>query len=222
MSKKRFIPFSKIKYKTALSSYEVKKISATKRLSPQEGGIHWKGIPLIKDPFSISLYQMLIWDLKPKSVVEFGTLYGGSALWIKDLCDSYELDTKVITVDSNPERILKKHPNIEYLKLDLTYDDLSLCHTLKDLPSPILFIEDAHAGLERTLRFCFNLMRPRRDYLILEDTLSLRKYTQFKNYLNKNDIQEKVLVDTMYTNRFGHNFTWNLNGFLVLDETISL
>ena len=40
----------------------------------------WKGLTLMKDPMTLTIYLQLIQELKPKSILEFGTFVGGSAL----------------------------------------------------------------------------------------------------------------------------------------------
>ena len=43
---------------------------------------------------TLTIYQQLIQDLKPKTIIEFGTYEGGSALWMNDICKSLLLNTK--------------------------------------------------------------------------------------------------------------------------------
>ena len=44
----------------------------------------WKGLTLMKDPMTLSIY-MMIQDIKPKTILEFGTCDGCSALWMEDI-----------------------------------------------------------------------------------------------------------------------------------------
>ena len=45
----------------------------------------WKGLTLMKDPMTLSIYMMMIQDIKPKTIMEFGTYDGISALWMEEL-----------------------------------------------------------------------------------------------------------------------------------------
>ena len=37
----------------------------------------------------MAMYQMLLWELKPKTIIEIGSGTGGSAVWMADLMKSY-------------------------------------------------------------------------------------------------------------------------------------
>ena len=41
--------------------------------------INWKGIERMKDAADIIIYEHMIWDIKPKSIIEIGTAQGGYA-----------------------------------------------------------------------------------------------------------------------------------------------
>ena len=44
----------------------------------------YKGISCLKCPIDLAIYAKLIWDLRPRSLVEIGTHRGGSAMWFAD------------------------------------------------------------------------------------------------------------------------------------------
>lgn len=50
----------------------------------------YRGLPLIKTPFDFALYHLLLWNLKPKTIIEIGSFAGGSALWMGDILNTYE------------------------------------------------------------------------------------------------------------------------------------
>jgi cephalosporin hydroxylase len=95
----------------------------------------------MKDPMSLTIYQQLIQDLKPKTILEFGAYEGGSALWMKDLCKSLNLNTRVITIDNNFNLNLK---DIEFIKLDV--NEIKNFNFGK-LESPMIVIEDCHHNI---------------------------------------------------------------------------
>ena len=56
----------------------------------------WRGVPIIKDPLSLTVNQQLLWELKPQTVIEFGAYKGGSALWRAEMlkmlgCRSHDI-----------------------------------------------------------------------------------------------------------------------------------
>ena len=78
----------------------------------------------MKDPMTLSIYLQLLQDLKPKTILEFGTYEGGSALWMHDLMISLNLECKIHTFDINSEKV--RLPNLESLifhQLDNFYQD---------------------------------------------------------------------------------------------------
>ncbi|MGB6324645.1 MAG: CmcI family methyltransferase, partial [Methylocella sp.] len=44
----------------------------------------YKGIPTSKNPFDLALYTRLLWDVKPRTLIEIGSCMGGSAIWFAD------------------------------------------------------------------------------------------------------------------------------------------
>ena len=42
----------------------------------------YKGIPTFKNPFDWALYPILLWEVRPKTIIEIGSNQGGSAAWL--------------------------------------------------------------------------------------------------------------------------------------------
>lgn len=161
----------------------------------------WKGLTLMKDPMTLTIYQQLIQDIKPKTIIEFGTYDGGSALWMKDLCKSLSLDTKVVTIDIKPIEPIKE---IEFINLDVNkINDFQF----SKYESPIIVIEDCHENLKGIFNKVNNFLK-KGDYFIVEDTLDISKYSEMiKLDLNKYKINRK------YCDFWGKNNTWNCDSF---------
>ena len=47
----------------------------------------WLGISIAKCPLDLHIYQEIIFELKPNVIIECGTAYGGSALYLAFICD---------------------------------------------------------------------------------------------------------------------------------------
>ena len=79
-----------------------------KRRAEQHTGDSYVGVPLSKFPEDLRVYEHLIWQQAPNTIVEIGTQSGGSALWFRDrlyLLQRYgrvRSDPLVITVDTVP------------------------------------------------------------------------------------------------------------------------
>ena len=161
----------------------------------------WKGLTLMKDPMTLTIYQQLIQDIKPKTIIEFGTYDGGSALWMKDLCKSLSLNTEVITIDIEPIKPIKE---IEFINLDVNKIDN---FEFSKYESPIIVIEDCHQNLEGIFKKVDSFLK-KGDYFIIEDTLDISKYSEMIK-LNLN----KYKINRRYCDFWGKNNTWNCDSF---------
>ena len=143
----------------------------------------WKGLTLMKDPMTLSIYMMMIQDIKPKTILEFGTYDGGSALWMEDIMKSLSLDCKIHTFDINPDRVkLPDDSKIKYHELDNNkineFIDQSR-ELLENMESPILIIEDSHVNVDEVVRSIDPFLKSG-DYLVIEDTLDTKKFQETK------------------------------------------
>ena len=90
----------------------------------------YKGISCMKCPIDLAIYTKLIWDLRPRSVVEIGTYKGGSALWLADTVCAAAIDSTILSIDLSPAAEFTD-PRIEFLagdaaRLDATLDRKSV------------------------------------------------------------------------------------------------
>jgi cephalosporin hydroxylase len=66
----------------------------------------WKSIPVYKCPTDLWIYQELIYEIKPTVIVETGTAFGGSALYLRDIgrvCGCYPV---IISIDKDHNKIV--------------------------------------------------------------------------------------------------------------------
>jgi cephalosporin hydroxylase len=59
---------------------------------------HYRGVPTLKCPLDLWIYQEILSEVRPDVVVESGTYYGGSALFLADVCQALG-SGQVITID---------------------------------------------------------------------------------------------------------------------------
>jgi len=66
----------------------------------QEGAMayQYQGRPLLKNPFDLAIYPLLLDRLRPRSLIEIGSHRGGSALWFADQV----ADLRVWSIDLEP------------------------------------------------------------------------------------------------------------------------
>jgi len=73
----------------------------------------WKGISILKFPTDLTLYAEAIHETKPEIIIEIGTKFGGSALYLQDMLEVVGNGGQVITIDIK-EQVKKKDPRIQY------------------------------------------------------------------------------------------------------------
>jgi len=73
----------------------------------------WLGVPTQKCPLDLRIYQEILYDVRPHVIVETGTWYGGSALFLATICDMLEVG-RVLSIDIALREDRPAHP------LDLT------------------------------------------------------------------------------------------------------
>lgn len=75
----------------------------------------WMGVPVLKNPFDLMTLQRFIHMMKPSLIIETGTAYGGSALFMAHLCDHLG-QGEIITIDLEPGIDVPQHPRIRYVR----------------------------------------------------------------------------------------------------------
>ncbi len=56
---------------------------------------HWRGVRMLKYPPTQAAYHDLLWELRPRTIIELGVYAGGSLIWFRDLAKLMGLDCKV-------------------------------------------------------------------------------------------------------------------------------
>lgn len=82
----------------------------------------WLGVITWKCPFDLWIMQELIYKVKPDIIIETGTAFGGSALYMASIFDLIN-SGQVITIDNNSSPFMSKkdiksrpyHPRISYI-----------------------------------------------------------------------------------------------------------
>lgn len=188
-------------------------------------GYRYKGVLCNKSPIDMAIYQYILWQLQPGTIIEIGYKEGGSALWFSDMVKAMNLNTKIVSVD----RIIPEKPVVEELML-LQGDVNQLGRTLTDqllksLPSPWLVIEDsAHTfqGCTSALSFFADKLQTG-DYLVIEDGIlsELGMAEKYQGGPNKaietffEQYPDVYRIDRECCDMFGENVTYNPNGYLI-------
>lgn len=185
---------------------------------------HWKGVMCNKNPFDLTLYAQLLWELKPRTIIEIGYKFGGSALWFADQADAMGLDTRLFCIDVE-QREQYSDPRITFVEgngrdLGKTLTD----EVIAELPKPWLIVEDADHHYTTCLKV-LEFFAPRMqagDYLCMEDGLADTSGNAWKGEGGPNRALYDFFaayphiyeVDAHYCDYFGNNVTWCTNGWL--------
>lgn len=187
----------------------------------------YRNVPFFKNPFDISLYLLLLSRLAPRTVIEIGSKFGGSALWFADMLTAQGVaGARVVSVDIKPLAEFKD-PRILFLTGDAKrLEDVLPPALLNECPRPWLVIEDSshfYAESIATLNFFHAHLRSG-DYIVVEDgivsQLSHKQYRQYEDGPNRAvadflaEHGSEYQIDTELCDCFGHNVTYNLNGWL--------
>jgi len=133
----------------------------------------WKGMRLLKDPETQSAYHNLLWELRPRTIIELGIYSGASLVWFRDLIRLMGIDCKVIGFDKNLTR--NRIPASEMDNITLIEGDCNDLSTLEPLlahaDQPVLLIDDAHWNTFNVMSWATARLLKPGDYFIIEDMI---------------------------------------------------
>ena len=138
------------------------------------GATSWLGVPIWKEPADLWTYQHIMVETRPDLIVETGTLFGGSALYLASLCDLVGRGN-VITVDIEaPATRPPEHPRIRYLTgSSIAPDIVEQVSKAAETAEAVLVILDSdhrYSHVIEEMRIYGRFVTPG-SYLVVEDTM---------------------------------------------------
>jgi cephamycin C biosynthesis protein len=134
---------------------------------------HWRGLRLLKEPATQSAYHDLLWELRPRTIIELGVYSGGSLVWFRDLTKLIGIDCQVIGVDKNLAQC--QIPTSEMSNIVLHEADCAAVESLEPLrPAarhPLIVVDDAHCNTFNIMRWAVDHLLEEGDYFIVEDMI---------------------------------------------------
>jgi cephalosporin hydroxylase len=132
----------------------------------------WLGVETLKCPLDLWIYQEILFELRPRFIIECGTAAGGSALFLASICDLLE-GGEIITIDIQERANRPSHPRIKYL-CGSSVDEVTVGKVkeiIKDA-GPVMAILDSDHRKEHVLKeLCiYSELVTDESYLIVEDT----------------------------------------------------
>jgi len=184
------------------------------------GGTKYLGVQTLKNPLDFWVYQEIIYECKPHTIIEIGNALGGTLLALAHLCDAMG-DGKVIGVSLGHncvEERIKNHPRISLVAGDAVKVFPKVRELVPD-GAPVLIIEDSSHTYENTLNVLrtYSQLCQSGDYFIVEDGIChhglkvkpiLDPYRAVETFLQQNREFE--------ADRSRESFlvTWNPHGYL--------
>lgn len=186
----------------------------------------YKGRPALKCPMDLAIYAELLQDLRPRSIIEFGSHKGGSAVWLADQVAAFGLDATIHSYDIQPVTDAT-YPGVEFRFCDTARIRDSIDDDfMRALPRPLLLIEDAshiYGHVLNSMEF-FHAHAVPGDYLIVEDgMISIAEAEDLHGYEGgpfqaiHTFLKEHpgfYEIDRARCDRFGLNVTWNPDGYI--------
>ena len=133
----------------------------------------WRDIPMMKDCKEMMIYQSMLNDIRPRTIIETGTYLGASALWFADLAKGLDLDCHVYTVEKFETLVrpsVRTHPGVTCIFGDANnIREVMPADMLNGLPHPWLVVEDCHVNVMGLMEH-FGKHMASGDYFAIEDT----------------------------------------------------
>lgn len=179
-----------------------------------------RGVPMLKNPFDLALYPLLLEHAQPATLIEIGTNAGGSAMWFAD----QRPGMRVLSIDLETPRDVS-HPSVEFLRGDAhRLGDVLTEAVMRSLPRPLLVVEDSShlaATTASVLEFFDRWLVPG-EYMVIEDGIltAMRVADSYgggplraiHEFLAKTS--GRYEIDRTFCDYFGRNVTWNVDGYL--------
>jgi hypothetical protein len=171
--------------------------------------ISWKDRALLKSVFDFAIYPMLLYELKPFTIIEMGSGTGASALWLAEMLRAHQITGRIYSIDL--QQLEPADPDVIFMQGDGREID-AVCSPafLQSLPHPWLIIEDMHVNTIGVLRY-FTPHMSVGDYIIIEDSTS--KKDELATFDSESG--SAFRVDSRYTDFFGRNATCSPDSILV-------
>lgn len=132
----------------------------------------WLGVPTEKCPLDLWIYQEILHQVRPDLIVETGTRWGGSALFLASMCDILESGS-VMTIDIDVPGDRPVHDRIEYLSGSSTDPAIrKLVETRAASAKSVLVVLDSDHSRDHVLAelHAYAPLVTAGSYVVVEDT----------------------------------------------------
>ena len=180
----------------------------------------YRGVPMLKNPFDLALYAMLLERVQPATLIEIGTHAGGSAMWFAD----QRPGMRVLSIDLQPPEGVS-HPSVDFFRGNAErLGEVLTAAVMESLARPLLVVEDSSHMSGTTaavLDFFDGWLRPG-EYIVIEDGIltAMRAGERYDGgplraihaFLART--RGRYEIDRTLCDYYGRNVTWNVDGYL--------
>ena len=132
----------------------------------------WLGTRAQKCPLDLWVYQEIIYERRPDTIVETGTAWGGSAFFLASMCDLVG-NGRVITIDIGAAEERPQHERVSYLRGSSIDPEIAqqVRAAIRDDDRVMVILDSDHSRdhVLEELKTYAPLVTPG-DYCIVEDT----------------------------------------------------
>ena len=131
----------------------------------------WMNVPCQKCPLDLWMYQEIIAELQPDLIIETGTLFGGSALFMAHVLDILGKG-EILTIDIDDTIARPPHPRVKYVhgsSVDTALVDSLLADRRDEVRLVVLDSDHSKAHVLQELALLASYVSVG-SYLIVEDT----------------------------------------------------
>ncbi|MFW9773022.1 MAG: CmcI family methyltransferase [Candidatus Heimdallarchaeota archaeon] len=134
--------------------------------------MEWLGVKLLKNPFDLWIFQEIIFDVKPDIIIESGTKFGGSALYLASICDLIGKG-RILSIDVEDYKNKPVHGRIKYL-LGSSVSEEILLQVKSEISSNdkvLVILDSDHRELHVLTELrSYSPLVSKDSYIIVEDT----------------------------------------------------
>lgn len=141
----------------------------------------WLGLPIIQYPADIVAMQELIWQVKPRTIIETGVARGGSLVFYASMLELMQVQGYVIGVElalgAENRAAITGHPLSHRIKLidgsSIAPDTVARVSDVTNEAGPVLVVLDSHHGHDHVLAELRAYQRFVREgsYIVVFDTV---------------------------------------------------
>ena len=189
----------------------------------------YRGVPCLKSPFDFAIMSLLLWNVKPRTIIEIGTNAGGAALWFADQLKVFGINGMVHSLDNNQDRPNPMEPpqqdNIKYYIGDAhNLGTIFSPEWIAAQPRPILVNEDSSHNAETSLAVLrwWDKWAAVGEYAIVEDGNTNviipgghpdgGPLAAIHTFIGETG--DKYVIDRGYCDAFGPNVTYFPDGYI--------